>query len=461
MATPVLMPKQGQSVETCLILEWRKQPGDSVAEGDILCEVETDKATFEVESPAAGTLLTTFFEEGDDAPVLVNIAVIGDEGEATDEFKPAGAADEAEAEAEPEAEPEPAAAAPPKSAAPAASQAPAQAPASAPVAGGDEPERVSPRARKLAAEKGVSVAGITGTGPHGRVIERDVQAALDSGQPLTPAARELAAQGMATPSQGTGIGGRVTSGDMQQPAAAAAAPGAPVQDEITEVPIKGIRKLIAERMHASLAETAQLTMNGSADASSILAYRKKLKGSDEDLGLQKVTITDLILYVVSRVLRDSPEMNAIYQDGTLYQYKNVHLALAVDTPRGLMVPVIRNADRLSLKQISDEAKRLAGACLEGKIDPDDLSGGTFTITNLGAFGIESFTPVINPPQVGILGISNTQLKAVLVDGEVQHLPHLGLSLTIDHQVVDGAPAARFLQKVAAGLGNIDLQLALG
>ncbi len=452
MATPVLMPKQGQSVETCLILTWKKAIGDSVAEGDILCEVETDKATFEVEAPAAGTLIARFFEEGDDVPVLVNMAVIGNPGEATDEFRPGEAA--APAAAAPEVETVAEAAPAPVAAADLIPE-----PQAAPA--GQKPERVSPRARKLAAEKGIALTGLTGTGPQGRVIERDVQQALASGQPLTPAARELAAAGKVAPAAGSGIGGRVTAADMKsaapvQPAAPAAASQ---EDEIVKVPIKGIRKLIAERMHASLQKTAQLTMNSSADATSLLALRKKLKNSPESFALQKVTVNDLILFAVARVLKDSPEMNALYQDNALHQYKSVHLAFAVDTPRGLMVPVIRHADKLTLKQLSAEAKRVARACTEGGITPDELSGGTFTISNLGNLGIESFTPVLNPPQVGILGIGSTQLKPVQQGSEIVHRQFMGLSITIDHQVVDGAPAARFLQRVAEALANIDLLLA--
>jgi pyruvate dehydrogenase E2 component (dihydrolipoamide acetyltransferase) len=173
-----------------------------------------------------------------------------------------------------------------------------------------------------------------------------------------------------------------------------------------------------------------------------------------------VTINDLILLAVSKILPQYPELNALFKEDTVFQYKDVHLGLAVDTPRGLMVPKIRRANRLSLKQISEESRRLASACLEGKINPDELSDGTFTVTNLGNLGIESFTPVLNPPEVAILGVGNINLKPVEAEGEVEFIPHLGLSLTINHQVVDGAPAARFLQALSQGLAEIELLLAL-
>jgi pyruvate dehydrogenase E2 component (dihydrolipoamide acetyltransferase) len=221
-----------------------------------------------------------------------------------------------------------------------------------------------------------------------------------------------------------------------------------------------VRKVIAERMWESLQSTAQLTLNASADARSLLTYRKRLKNSDESLGLQNITINDLILFAVSRTLPLYPEVNALFKEHTIYQYKNVHLAVAVDTPRGLVVPVIRKAQALSLKQISEEAKRLAAGAMDGSVSPDELTGGTFTVTNLGSLGIESFTPILNPPQVGILGVGNINLKPVEIDGNVEFIPRISLSLTINHQAVDGAPGARFLQTLSQRLAEPELLLAL-
>ncbi|MEZ4556107.1 MAG: dihydrolipoamide acetyltransferase family protein [Caldilineaceae bacterium] len=227
------------------------------------------------------------------------------------------------------------------------------------------------------------------------------------------------------------------------------------------MPVKGVRKVIAQRMLASLQTTAQLTLNATADARAMQALRARFKASDETLGLRSVTLNDLVLLATARALRTHPALNALFEDETIKQYGAVHLGVAVDTPRGLLVPVIRNADSLSLKQLADEAKRLAVAAQEGKATMDDLNGGTFTVTNLGAFGVESFTPVLNPPQVAILGVGNINLKPVPgADGDVEFVPHIGLSLTINHQVVDGAPAARFLQTLARYLADVDLLLAL-
>jgi pyruvate dehydrogenase E2 component (dihydrolipoamide acetyltransferase) len=213
-------------------------------------------------------------------------------------------------------------------------------------------------------------------------------------------------------------------------------------------------------MRGSLQNAAQLTMNASADARALQAYRARLKASDDSLGLREVTINDLVLFAVARTLPRFPELNATFKDGALWQYKQAHLAFAVDTPRGLLVPVLRNADALTLHALSEQARAFTALCREGKIAPAALSGGTFTVTNLGGFGIESFTPIINTPQAAILGVGNINLKPIEQNGTVQFIPHLGLSLTIDHQIVDGAPAAKFLQALAQAIGSIDLLLAI-
>jgi pyruvate dehydrogenase E2 component (dihydrolipoamide acetyltransferase) len=220
-------------------------------------------------------------------------------------------------------------------------------------------------------------------------------------------------------------------------------------------------------MHQSLAESAQLTLNSSAPAVRLQTLRARMKGSPEELGFAKVTVNDLVLYAVSRTLPRFPFMNALKIEDTLRTYERVHLGVAVDTPRGLMVPVIRNANLLSLRQISGEAKRLAAACQKGGVSPDELSGSTFTVTNLGSLGVASFTPILNAPEVGILGVCNIELKPVALDGAddedgcgVRFLPHIGLSLTINHQVVDGAPAARFLKALGEAVADIDLTLAM-
>ena len=446
MATEVLMPRQGQSVESCIIIEWKVAEGDVVTEGQPLCEVETDKATFEVESPAAGTVLGVFYPNEADVEVLKVIAAIGEAGEDISAMRPADSVAAAPvAESKPE-----------EKAAPAPVETPV---AAAPVVSSDATGKASPRAKKLAEKKGVDVSTLAGSGPNGRVIERDVAAA----PAISPAAAaKAAATGMKVPGIGSGLGGRVLADDLsevapQDIAAAVAAldfPGA-----VTEIPVKGVRKVVASRMLDSLQNTAQLTMNTSADARTMLEFRAKCKAAAEERGVGGITINDIVLFATAQTLVEFPELNAHWLEKKIVQFEDIHLGFAVDTPRGLMVPVIRFANRLTLKQLSAEAKRLARAAIEGTIEPDDLSGGTFTITNLGAMGIESFTPVLNKPEVGILGVCNVQPKPVMgKGGDVQFVPHLGLSLTFDHCATDGAPAARFLAALRQNLAAFDVLL---
>lgn len=393
MATEVLLPKQGNTVESCIIIEWKKTEGDPVKAGDPLVEVETDKATLDVEATADGVLLTRLVAEGDDVPVLTPIAVIGEIGER-------GAA----------------------------------------VSGRRKGPAISPRARRLAEQHGLDYSGVTGTGPGGRIMVKDVEALRAGGPAAAPAA--------------------AASDRKPAPAAAAASPARPASPAggYDERPVTGVRKVIAERMRASLATTAQLTMHSTADARRLLDYRARLKGED-DPQLAAVSLNDLVLFAVSRTLPAFAGLNATFEGGAIRTYRDVHLGFAVDTERGLMVPVIHNADRMSLVEIATEAHRLAEACQTSKARPEDLAGATFTITNLGALGIESFTPVLNPPQVGILGVCAIGLKPVAESGETRFVPHIGLSLTIDHQVVDGAPGARFLQALTRTLAHIDTALA--
>lgn len=450
MATEVLLPKQGNTVESCILLEWKKAVGETVNSGEPIAEVETDKATFDVEATADGVLIAQLAAEGDDVPVLTPIAVIGMEGESYEGRDSTESSD---------------------TGAIATDSSAADNDESADTATGDlgAAAGVSPRARSLAAKLGVDTETITGSGPGGRIIERDVQAAADGRAPMTPAAREKAERlgaGASVPRSGSGVGGRIRTEDVRaadaqtdagERVAAAAELSFPGPTEV--IPVKGVRKVIAHRMQASLATTAQLTLNRTADARSLLAYRKQLKASEQGFGLSAININDMMLFAVGRVLPRFAELNAHFTGDSITRFQAVHLGFAVDTPRGLMVPVIRHASLLSLADLAAEAKRLAAACMEGSIAPDELDGATFTVTNLGALGIESFTPVLNPPQVGILGICSIEPKPTLVDGETAFVPSVGLSLTIDHQAVDGAPAARFLAAFADAVASFQLLLA--
>ena len=307
--------------------------------------------------------------------------------------------------------------------------------------------RISPRARNLAQRKGIEIANIKGSGPAGRIIERDIEAAIEERAAVTPVAQAMLASGDYRMPEEQSPAGRIGKQDLVPIDA---------EDETKRIPLRGIRKTIAGRMLESLHTTAQLTLNASADARALQAFRARLKASDESLGLRAVSINDLLLFAVARTLPAFPDLNARFENDTIHQYARAHLGLAVDTERGLLAPVIRRADTLSLKQLSAEAQRLADSCRRGDVLPNELAGGSFTVSNLGALGIESFTPILNPPQVAILGIGGINLKPVQAADDVQFVPHIGLSLTINHQVVDGAPAARFLAQLSKNLAQIDL-----
>ncbi len=448
MATPVIMPRQGQSVESCIIAKWHKQKGDQVNVGDQLFTYETDKATFDEEATVAGTLLEIFFEEGDDVECLLNVCVIGEAGEDVSAFRPEG--DGAEAPAESGKEEAPAAAAPSAAAAPVAQLS----------ATAQDNVFISPRAKNHADKLGVDVRFAQGTGPNGRIIERDVEALSQSGVAFTKAA-QAAAAGSSDQFEGTGIGGRVTTGDLKKPVAQAVSEAMAAQEGVayTDTPLTNIRKVISKSMHNSLSTTAQLTLNTSFDATEIMAYRKKLKANAEKLGLGNITLNDIVLYAVSRTLLAHQDLNAHMLDDKLRHFSHVNLGVAVDTPRGLMVPTIFCAELKSLAEISAETKDLAGSCQGGTISPDLLTGGSFTVTNLGSFGIESFTPVLNAPQTGILGVDTIVQRAKEVDGEIKYYPAMGLSLTFDHRAVDGAPAAKFLKDLKNNLENFSVLLA--
>ena len=404
MANGVLMPKAGITVESCIIGEWLKQVGDHVNVGDILFTYETDKASFECESTAEGELLAIFFNEGDEVPCLENVCAVGPHGEPTDCLKPGAVVEVVAAVAE---------------------EAPAAVVEEVAVSTAVVGAPVSPRAAKLAKAHGVDASLAVGTGPNGRIIERDVLKLIAN------------------------------------PPAVVAAPvaAAPAAEEYKDVKFSGIRRAISKSMTTSLHTMAQLTHNNSFDATEILAYRKALKAAGGEYA--GITIGDIVLYAVSRILLNHPDLNAnMLDDNSIRLFSHVNLGVAVDTPRGLMVPTIFHADEMNLLEISKAVKALAAECREGNISPDKLSGGSFTVSNLGNLGVESFTPVINPPQTGILGVCGTIDRVRKgKDGSIEIYPAMGLSLTYDHRAVDGTPAAKFQQELCHNLEHFTTLLA--
>ena len=423
MATPVEVPKLGNTVEECLIAKWLKHTGDAVAAGDAVVEIETDKATFEVTAPVGGTLLATFYGEGALAPVFTNLLVIGDPGEDAEPFRPQSAATVTGAQAE-----KPETLAPARAA---TAGAPPEKSDSVPARGA-----LSPRARRFAARKGFDPGTIQGSGPGGRVLEEDLREAYFSSPRLSFTARRRAAEGEEIRAEGSGPGGMVLSRDLG-PAAAR---------------LSGIREKIARRMRESLAATAQYTLNASADAGGLLSLRARIKRST---CIPDININDLVVFCAVKALLDVPELNAEFRDGKIYKHAEVHIGFACDTPRGLVVPVVRDAHLLTVSELAVRMKELTARAVEGTASVDDLSGATFTVSNLGGLGIESFTPLLNPPQVAILGVCAIELKPVRLEGRIEFIDSIGLSLTLDHQVIDGAPGARFLKVLREKIGNVE------
>lgn len=437
MAIPVLMPRQGQSVETCIIGEWYKKKGDAVKVGDILFSYETDKASFEEEAKADGILLDVFYAEGDEVPVLQNVAVIGNVGESIDEFRQGGqtATPVAEIATVVEAKAEA-----------------VLAPEVKVVADPSGKVKISPRAKNTAEKMGVAFQQLAGSGPEGRIIERDIEAAAQALPKLTPLAQEVAkAEGMKAGDVATGLGGKAVAKDLIS--------YNPVYGDDFEVKkLSNMRKLIAKAMHTSLQNSAQLTHHMSADARTIMALRKKYKKAlDAGQITQNITINDLVCFAVIKALKKFPQVNTHFIGDSMRWFKKVHLGLAVDTDRGLMVPAIKNADDLSFEGLSAQMQGIAAQCRKGNVNPELLApeAASFTISNLGNYGVEMFTPVINIPQTAILGVCTIIPRPKdLGDGVYGFVPMMGLSLTYDHQALDGGEATLFLKEIKEQIENL-------
>jgi pyruvate dehydrogenase E2 component (dihydrolipoamide acetyltransferase) len=440
MAKVVIMPKQGQSVESCIITEWYKKKGDKVVPGDVLFSYETDKASFEEEAKDEGILLEVFFNAGDEVPVLTNVCVIGNTGESTNEFRPGGSSPKIESTSEKATE---VATAQPTEVKPQLTKQ---------VEGSFT--GISPRARNLAAAEGIDVKGIVGSGPNGRIIERDIQAVIESRPKMTPLAKKLAAEQNVTPTAaGTGLAGAITGKDVVSTN--------PVYSNEFEIkPLTNMRKLIAKAMHASLQNSAQLTHHLGADARRILSLRNKVKDAVAKGFPVNITLNDMICFATVKALKKFPQVNAQFMGDSMKLFSKVHLGLAVDTDRGLMVPVIKNADDLSITGLANQFKEVANACKKGNISPELLASeaASFTVSNLGNYGVEIFTPVINLPQVAILGVNTIVPRPKdLGDGVYGFVPYLGLSLTYDHRALDGGEATRFVKQVAIEIENLEIE----
>ena len=452
----IILPKLGQTVEEGRIVEWLKEEGDAVDRGDVLFTVETDKAVLDVEATRKGVLRKILVGEGELRPVLTVVGLIT--RKADDPLEEAGAPAQA----------------------PVVSELPMPAKTAGAVApSGEKPARIgrlfaSPRARKFAREHSVAIEDVKGTGPKGRIVERDVMAYLASSPAASPVAQRLAADlgvDLRTVT-GTGPQGRIVKADVEAAAAlvvpevpevpvpapaalaVAEAAAAEVGGTLAEVPLSGIRAVIAQRMHESHQVTAPVTLTMEVDATTFVVLRESLKDSlAEELGFN-LGYNDLLVKLSAKALRQFPYMNAqldeaggVAGSGVIRHLDAVHVGLAVDTERGLLVPHVSNADRKGLVEIAKDIRAMAERARTGRSLPDELSGGTFTITNLGMYEVDGFTPIINYPEAAILGVGHIKAMPAVVDGEITVRQMVWLSLTFDHRLVDGAPAARFLQYI--------------
>lgn len=459
MPIPIILPKFGFTLESCEMLEWLVAAGDVVREGDPLAEVETDKVNMEVEATADGTVFHLLYDVGDDVPVTEVIAFLLAPGEnPPDDWQPPAKkhlnADDA----------------PPATPAPNDTKA--------------EPERdpvtATPVARRVADENNVDLAGIIGTGPRGRVVKEDVQAALAADKPrtngkgspvlahgkvpATPAARRLAAEmdielKIIT---GSGPNGRIQGVDVQRAFEAAAAPAekaeaAPVTSASSPPdgePLRGMRRRIAERMQQSFRDVPHVFFDATIDMREILSLRETIKAREESL-----SVTAIIAKACAHTLMQHPAMNSTFDGERVTAWNSANVGVAVALEDGLIVPVIHHADTLPLRAVQSRLTGIVARARAGKLTPDDVSGGTFTVSNLGMYGVDRFTAIINPPQVGIVAVGRTVEQFVPDENSAPVLrPQMTLTVSADHRVVDGAGVAQFLRDLKATLEDPTLML---
>jgi pyruvate dehydrogenase E2 component (dihydrolipoamide acetyltransferase) len=402
MAVKVIMPKLGMGMEEGTVVEWLKQEGDEVKKGDSVAVISSDKIEIDVEAPADGVLLKIQASSDDVVKVGEAIGFVGAAGEEPDATNAPQAELHQEAPDMPEEKPA------------SIQKTPEPVAAEAEKIGGRP--RISPAARKLAKEHSIDVTGIPGTGPNGRITRLDVERHMNHNQQPAAPAPEADVEPMSSRSSAAGK------------------------------PLAGMRKVIADRMFDSLRTTAQLTITMKADITDLMTIRKQMNEALEAGGV-KLTLTDFVAKAVIASLKKHPAMNATLQNGRLALHDRVHLGIAVALDGGLMVPVINDACCLSLKDLSGRIRSNADDVRNGDIQVETLKGSTFTITNLGNYDVEYFTPVLNPPEIGILGLGRAMPEAVFVGDELEKRVIQPLSLTFDHRAIDGAPSAAFLQTV--------------
>src|SRR5262245_60045040 len=431
MAQEIVLPQWGMYMQDATIVRWLKQEGDTVQEGEPLVELETAKIATELESTASGVVAHILVPEGAIVPIRTVLAIVTAPGEQVP--RPAGAALSGMAASAP------------------ATPAP-------PRRDGQVAPQVVPAARRLAQERGLDLAQVQGTGPGGRILLDDVHQALAARTAAPPAPAEVAVQ--VTPAArhlarqheidlrtvpGSGPRGRIVVEDVQK---VLAAPGQPAAPAASVVPMRGMRHTIATRMLQSQQSMAQVTLTTEVDVTDAMTIRAGLARQWSESSLSPL---HLVIKATARALKEHPRMNAIQKEHEVELVPEVHIGMAVSLDEGLLVPTIRRADTKHLEEIARESHDLANKARAGQASYEEVTGGTFTITNLGPYGIDAFTPIINPPQVGILGVGRVVEKPAVYQGAITKRSMLFLSLTFDHRVIDGAPAAAFLHTLTGYL----------
>ena len=407
MAEILNMPKYGMDMEEGIVLRWLKKPGDPVQAGEVIAEIETDKASMDFESPINGVVLHLYCQEEDSVPINHPIIAIGQPGETLPECATVSGMPASPQEQLSSLPPVP------------EISGPEEEPDSLPQ---NRPFRISPRARRLAEKHGVDPQYVPGSGLSGRIVEQDI--------------RDYLQEGAGHPSKAHALR---------------------IERKETILPMAGIRKVIAGRMHKSLSEMAQANHRMDVDMTNMTALRKQLN-DNKAFSSGKVSFVDLLILSCSRALLDCPFANVSLESDGIHQKPQVNIGVAVDTPRGLVVPVVKNVEQMDLQQISIENQLLIEKARSGSLRPEEMSGGTFTITNLGMFGIDSFTAIINPPEACILATGRIAQRVVVVNDAPAVRPIMTLSLTYDHRILDGAPAARLLQRIQYYILNPSLLL---
>ncbi len=442
MAYEVKMPKFGETMNEGTILNWLKSEGEKIEEGEPLFEVETDKASLEVEAPEGGILGKIIVQENESTPIGEIVALITEEGEKieasekskesevkenkTEELNEGIKTENVEVKKQVEQQEK--------------SQEKKQ-------VNFTEKIKASPAARTVANENGISLEEVTIQGDRDAIIKADVVEYLNESPKLTPVARKMVREYELDPEKisGTGPEGRITRKDIENYRKKENVPETSGQ----EVPLTNIRKIIGERMSQSSRQAPHVTLTMEANMEEVVNLRKRLL----ELTDIHITYTDMLAFAVIKALKDYPEMNCHYQDEKLIIQGDINIGIAVDIEEGLVVPVIKNTAGMGLENLAQEREKLAEKARGGNLTADEMKGGTFTISNLGNFGIEIFTPIINPPEIGILGVGQIKEKPVVENGDVVVKPMMWLSLSFDHRAIDGAPASEFLALVKELLEN--------